>query len=315
MNDVVEALISVSVLATAIRIATPLLFAALGEMVVERVGVLNLGIEGTITIGAFVSFAVADKTGSLTAGVVAGALAGVLLALVMALLVATARVEQVVAGLALNLIGIGMAFYLFRAVYPQTGGDGLPQTDTFDVAVVPGLADIPFIGDILFRQHWLTYVVFLAAPLLWYFLNRTQRGLEWCSVGHNPAACDMRGISVVQVQYGALMFGGAMAGLAGAFLSVFISGLFVPGVAAGRGWIALAIVIFGNWRVSHIVIGALFFGFLDAYQLSLQARGVNVPHQLLLSLPFVLTIVALVANRATSRQPMHLGVPYFRGER
>ena len=315
MSDVLEALINLGVLASAIRIATPLLLAALGEMVTERAGVLNLGLEGTITVAAFGSFVVADKADSLWLGVLSGIGAGVLLALLMAMLVSTIKVEQVVAGLALNLFGIGMSFYLFRAFYPQSGGGETPRSDTFDFAEVPLLSDIPGLGEVVFSQHWLTYVAILTCPVLWFSLNRTQFGLELRSVGNNPAACDMRGISVARMQYLALAFGGAMAGLAGVFLSVFLSGLFFVDVASGRGWIALAIVIFGNWRIGRILIGALFFGYLDAYQLSLQARGVDVPHQLLLALPFALTILALVVNRRRSHEPLHLGAPYFRGER
>ncbi len=315
MSDILEALVNVAVLASALRIATPLLLAALGEMVTERAGVLNLGIEGTITVGAFSSFIVADKADSLWLGVLSGVMAGILLSLLMAVLVSSIRVEQVVAGLALNLFGIGMAFYLFRAYYPQSGSGQTPRSDTFDFAEIPVLADIPAVGEVLFSQHWLTYAAIGMCPVLWYGLNRTQFGLELRSVGNNPAACDMRGVNVTRVQYLALAFGGAMAGLAGAFLSVFLSGLFFVDVAAGRGWIAVAIVIFGNWRIGRILVGALFFGYLDAYQLSLQARGVDVPHQLLLALPFVLTIAALVVNRRRSHEPLHLGVPYFRGER
>ena len=315
MGDVLEALVNVGVLASALRIATPLLLAALGEMVTERAGVLNLGIEGTITVSAFGSFVIADKADSLWLGLLSGVAAGIALSLLMAVLVSTIRVEQVVAGLALNLFGIGMAFYLFRAVYPQSGGGETPRSDTFDYAEIPVLSDIPVVGEILFSQHWLTYLAVATCPLLWYGMNRTQFGLELRSVGNNPAACDMRGINVARMQYLALAFGGAMAGLAGAFLSVFLSGLFFVDVASGRGWIALAIVIFGNWRIGRIMVGALFFGYLDAYQLSLQARGVEVPHQLLLALPFALTILALVVNRRRSHEPLHLGVPYFRGER
>ena len=315
MGDALEALVSVSVLAAGLRIATPLLVAALGEVVVERAGVLNVGVEGGVTIGAFFSFLVADKSGSLWLGVGGGMAAGVGLALLMALLVTTIKVEQVVAGLALNLLAIGMSFYLFRAVYPEVGGSSTTQIGTFDAWEIPLLSDLPVLGEIVFRQHWLTYLALLTCPVLWFWLNRTQSGLELCSVGHNPAACDMRGLSVAKTQYRALAFGGAAAGLAGAFLTVFSSGLFFRDLAAGRGWIALAIVIFGNWRIGQIVVGALFFGFLDAYQLSLQARGVDVPHQLLLALPFVMTIAVLVLNRAQSRQPLHLGVPYVRGQR
>ena len=172
-------------------------------------------------------------------------------------------------------------------------------------------------GDILFNHHWLTYFAILMVPVLWIFLNKTKYGLELRSIGHNPEAVDMRGVSIVPRQYVAVVFGGLMAGLAGAFLSLASTGLFFPDIASGRGWIALAIVIFGNWRATWILIGSLFFGFIDAMQLSLQATGEfdYLPYQLLLALPFVLTIVALVLNRSRSRSPLSLAIPYHRGER
>lgn len=314
MSDVFEAILSVSVLSACLRIATPLLLAAIGEMVTERAGILNLGIEGTVTVGAFSSFVVVDQTGSLWLGVIGGIVGAMALAALMALLTVTVKVEQVVAGLALNLVGLGISFYLLRAIF-DTGGTTVPTVSTFSPVEIPLLSDIPAIGDIFFSQHWLTYLAVVLAVSVWVGLERTTYGLELRSVGHNPEACDMRGIPVHRVQYAALLFGGFTAGLAGAFLSIFSTGFFFPDIVGGRGWIALAIVIFGNWRVGRILIGAVFFGFLEAYQLSLQSRGVDVPDQLLLSLPFLLTIVALVFNRARSREPLHLGVPYYRGER
>ena len=314
MSDVFAAMISVSVLSAAVRIATPLLLAALGEMVTERAGILNLGVEGTISVGAFTGYIVADTSGSLYLGVLGGLLGGVFLAAIMAFLTVTVKVEHVVAGLALNLFGIGMAFFLLRTVF-GTDGVEVPSVDTFSPVEIPLLSKLPAVGDILFSQHWLTYLVVVIAIAMWVFLERTTYGLELRSVGHNPEACDMRGVNVQRIQYAAVMFGGGMAGLAGAFLTLFATGLYFPDISAGRGWVALAIVIFGNWRMGRIVFGALLFGYLEAYQLSLQGRGVNVPNQLLLALPFVLTIVALVANRSRSREPLHLGVPYFRGQR
>ncbi|WP_419846377.1 ABC transporter permease [Candidatus Poriferisocius sp.] len=314
MSDVFEAIVSVSVLSACLRIATPLLLAAIGEMVTERAGILNLGIEGTVTVGAFSSFVVVDQTGSLWFGIVGGIVGAMALAALMAFLTVTIKVEQVVAGLALNLVGLGISFYLLRAIF-DSGSTTVPTVSTFSPVEIPLLSDIPAIGNIFFSQHWLTYFSVVLAVGVWVGLERTTYGLELRSVGHNPEACDMRGIPVHRVQYAALLFGGFTAGLAGAFLSIFSTGLFFPDIVGGRGWIALAIVIFGNWRVGRILIGAVFFGFLEAYQLSLQSRGVDIPDQLLLSLPFLLTIVALVFNRARSREPLHLGVPYYRGER
>ncbi|MEM7341719.1 MAG: ABC transporter permease [Actinomycetota bacterium] len=314
MGDYLTTAVALSVMVGAVRIATPLLLAAIGEMVTERSGILNLGIEGTLTFAAFISFVTVDRTDSLVLGVLFGALAGVLVSLVMAVLTVTFKVEQVVAGLALNLLGVGFSFYLLRAVFDD-GGTDVPSVQSWNVVEIPGLSAIPWFGDVLFSQHWLTYVAFVAIPLTWLALNRTGFGLELRSVGDNPAAADLRGVNINRIQYLALAFGGLMAGLAGTFLSIFATGLFFPTIAAGRGWIALAIVIFGNWRLGRILVGAVFFGYLEAYQLTIQGQGTDVPQQLLLALPFVLTIVALVINRSRSNAPIHLGVPYLRGVR
>jgi len=314
MGDFLTTAFSLSVLAGAVRIATPLLLAAIGEMVTERAGILNLGVEGIMTMGAFGAFVTVDQTGSLMTGALVGGLTGLLVGLLMALLAVTIKVEQVVAGLAINLLGVGFSFYLLRAIFDD-GSNDVPSVATFNVVAIPGLSSIPGIGEVLFTQHWLTYLTVLLLPLTWFVLNRTGFGLELQSVGHNPAASDLRGIHIERIQYYALAFGGLFAGLAGAFLSIFSTGLFFPTIAAGRGWIALAIVIFGNWRLGRIAAGALFFGFLESYQLTQQALGSDLPQQLLLALPFVLTLVALVVNRSRSNVPMHLGVPYLRGQR
>ena len=314
MGEYLSTAVALSVFVGAIRIGTPLLLAAIGEMVTERSGILNLGIEGTLTFAAFISFVTVDRTDSLILGVLFGAFGGVFVSLVMAVLTVTFKVEQVVAGLAINLLGVGFSFYLLRAVFENAASD-IPSVQTWDVVAIPGLSSIPWIGEIFFTQHWVTYVGFAALPLTWLALNRTGFGLELRSVGDNPAAADLRGINIARIQYLALAFGGFMAGLGGAFLSIFATGLFFPTIAAGRGWIALAIVIFGNWRLGRIMVGALFFGYLEAYQLTIQGQGTDVPQQLLLALPFVLTLVALVVNRSRSNTPLHLGVPYLRGVR
>ena len=225
------------------------------------------------------------------------------------------RVNQIVAGLALNILAIGLAFFWFRSAFSEASSLDVPKVTTFEFVEVPGLARIPIIGEIFFTQHWLTYFAFLMVLVVWVFLNKTKYGLELRGIGHNPEAVDLRGVNVIPRQYVAVIFGGVMAGLAGAFLSLASTGLFFPDIAAGRGWIALAIVIFGNWRASWILGGALFFGFIDATQLSLQALGFDLPYQLLLAAPFVLTILALVLNRSRSRAPLSLAIPYHRGER
>ncbi len=296
MDDFFTGAVFLGILLATLRIATPLLLAALGELVCESSGVLNLSLEGTMTMGAFTGFYIANETGNLFLGLVAAAVGGMLLALIMALMTVTVKVNQVVAGLALNILGLGLAFFWYRSVYDAEGSIDIPTVETL-------------------TTPWLTYLAFFMVPVVWTFLYRTKYGLELRSIGHNPEACDMRGVGIVSRQYVAVLFGGLMAGLAGSFLSLGSTGLFFPDIISGRGWIALAIVIFGNWRAAWVLVGSLLFGFLEASQLSLQASDVELPYQLLLALPFVLTIVALVFNQSRSNAPISLTVPYHRGER
>ncbi len=323
----------IGILVSAVRIATPLLLAALGEMVSENSGILNLSIEGTMTLGAFAGFITMDWYSSysnagggdvdqgLWFGLLAAVIIGVLFSLIMAFMAVTVKVNQIVAGLALNILGLGLAFFWFRIAFESGSSLNIPTVPTFDTAAIPGLSRIPVVGEALFDQHWLTYFAFLMVPVVWLVLTKTRYGLELRSIGHNPEACDMRGINIVPRQYAAVLFGGAMAALGGVFLSLASTGMFFPQIAASRGWIALAIVIFGNWRASWILWGSLFFGLIDALQLSLQAtEGLSLPligddYQVFLALPFVLTIVALVLNRSRSRSPLSLAIPYHRGER
>ena len=296
MDDFFTSAVIFGILLATLRIATPLLLTALGELVCESSGILNLSLEGTMTMGAFAGFYIANETGSLLAGLVAAGIGGASLAVLMALMTVTAKVNQVVAGLALNILGIGLAFFWYRSVYAAGGSIEIPTVETLSTP-------------------WLTYFAFLMVPVIWVILYRTKYGLELRSIGHNPEACDMRGVGIISRQYVAVVFGGVMAGLGGSFLSLGSTGLFFPDIISGRGWIALAIVIFGNWRASWVLVGSLLFGFLEATQLSLQASDVELPYQLLPALPFVLTIVALVFNRSRSGVPLSLTIPYHRGER
>ena len=315
MDDFFTYSVMLGIFVATVKIATPLLIAATGELVAESSGILNLSIEGTMALGAFSGFLVANESGNLWLGLAGAAMGGAVLGLLMAVMTATVKVNQVVAGLALNILGLGGAFFWYRSVYDAGGAIELPSVDRFNTATIPLLSDIPAVGEILFDQHWLTYFAIFMVPVTFVFLNRTKYGLELRSIGHNPEACDMRGVGIVSRQYAAVIFGAAMAGLGGAFLSLAEAGQFFPGIIEGRGWIALAIVIFGNWRATWILAGSLLFGFLQATQLALQASDVNLPYQLLLALPFLLTIVALVLNRSRSQVPLSLTIPYHRGER
>jgi simple sugar transport system permease protein len=312
VSDITEAIFSLTLLSGMVRIATPVLLAALGELVTESSGVMNLGIEGMMLTGAFTGFMTAHGTGSLWLGVLAAIGGGMVAALLMAFMSVTLQVDQVVSGLAINLLAAGLTFYLFRVSFQNVGDQNLPNIDTFRPVDIPVLSDIPVLGEVLFSQPPLTYLALLAVPLISIFLYRTRFGLETRVVGENPRAGDMRGLHVSGLRYAALLFGGLMAGLGGAFLTLDSSGLFVPQISGGRGFIAFALVIVGNWSAWKILIGALFFGFIDSLQLQLQAVGSDVPHQLLLALPYLMTIVILVVARGRSSAPLSLGRPYAR---
>ena len=214
--------------------------------------------------------------------------------------------------LALNLLASGLTFYFFRVSFQEAGDQNLPNVATLSPVEIPGLSSIPFFGDVLFSQPPLTYVALSMVPVIALYLHRTRRGLEIRIVGENPRAGDMRGLHVSALRYAAVVFGGMMAGLGGAFLTLDSAGLFVPQISGGRGFIAFALVIVGNWSAGRILLGALFFGLIDSLQLQLQATGADVPHQLLLALPYLMTIVVLVVSRARSNSPLALGRPYTR---
>jgi simple sugar transport system permease protein len=310
LNSLIETSILISIAAATLRIATPVLFAALGEMIAERTGVYNMGLEGIMLMGAFTAYLGAYQTDSLWVGVAVAMLTGSLISLVFAFMVVTLKVEQIVTGLAINLLGAGLSIFWLRSAF--AGKDATPTIPFFSTVPIPLLSDIPWLGAVLFNQKILTYVAFLAVPLLGYFLFRTRLGLELRCIGENPKALDTKGISVTVRQYGAVIFGGLMAGLGGAFLSVGSSARFVPDMTNGRGWLSIVIVIAGLWRPVPILLATLTFSFLDALQLQIQGIGVAIPYQLLLAMPYVVAILALALSRGRYRAPAMLGVPYSR---
>jgi ABC-type uncharacterized transport system permease subunit len=310
LEEFFQASILVSVAAATVRIATPLLLAALGELVAERSGVYNMGLEGIMLMGAFTGYLAAYESGSLWFGVAAAGTTGALMALVFAVLVITLKVEQIVTGLAINLLGAGLSTYWLRAAFSDVGQT--PTIPFFSNVAIPGLGDLPVIGPILFDQKLLTYFAFLMIPLIWFFLYRTRYGLILRCAGDNPKALDVKGIRVAPVQYAAVVFGGLMAGLGGAFLSVGSAARFVPDMTNGRGWLALIIVIAGLWRPYSILAATLVFSFLDALQLQVQGIGIAIPYQLLLMMPYAAAIAALMVRRSKASAPHMLGVPYAR---
>ncbi len=271
--------------------ATPIVLAALGEMVVEKAGVLNLGVEGMMITGAICGFAVAVETGSPVAGFVGAALGGTLLALVFGVLTQMLLANQVATGLALTLFGLGMSALLGQ------GYIGVKPPPTGDLPTGP-LADIPYIGGILFRHDWVVWFSLALAAGIWWFLNRTRAGLTLRAVGESHDAAHALGLRVVAIRMAAIAFGGACAGMGGAYLSLVRVPQWTEGMTAGAGWIALAIVVFASWRAERVVLGAYLFGGVTVLQLNLQAAGSALPVEYLSMSPYIVTIVVLVALSA-----------------
>ncbi|WP_181706832.1 ABC transporter permease subunit [Chthonobacter rhizosphaerae] len=297
-----------AIILTVITAATPLLLAAIGELVVERSGVLNLGVEGMMAMGAVSGFAASLTFGTPFAGIVAGALAGMAVSLVFAFVTQTLVANQVASGLALTLFGLGLAGLLGEGF---VGTPGLKLPALF----IPGLTDLPVVGRILFGQDILVYVSFALVLGVSWFLFRTRAGLVLRAVGDNHGSAHALGYSVVRVRYLAVLFGGACAGLGGAYLSLAYTPLWVETMTAGRGWIALALVVFSSWLPSRLVVGAYLFGAVTILQLHAQPLGLGVPAQFMSMLPYLATVIVLVlisGNRRTTRfnTPACLGTPF-----
>ncbi len=312
MFDIFQEAIVISMLAATLRIATPLLLASIGELVVQRAGIWNLGVEGTMLMATYVAYTTALASDSLVLGVLAAIVAGICMNMIMALAATTFKVNQFVTGLGLNLFAAGTTLFLYREALTLYGSGNVPTIDPFDALDIPLLSELPYLGPILFSQQFLTYFAFMMVPVIWFFLYRTRYGLEIRSLGENPKALDTKGLSVSARQYSALAFGGAMTGLAGAFLVLALTDRFVPGMTGGRGWLAVVIIIAGNWKPVPIMLAVLVFAFLEAFQLQAQGIGVQIPYQVLLALPYVVAIIAMMVFRMRSEQPQHLGVPYHR---
>ena len=306
--------ILVPILAAAVRSGTPVLYATLGEILTERAGIMNLGLEGVMLVGAYAGFSVTKSTGNPWLGLLAAALAGALLVTVHAFACIHLGANQVVSGLALTLCGTGLSSLLGRASIGETirGLGPLP---------LPGLSQIPFLGPVFFCHDPLVYVSYLLTACLCWFLFSTRSGLNLRAVGENPRAADAMGLPVARIRYLYTLLGGALAGLGGAYLSVVYTQMWVEGMTAGRGWIALALVIFGIWHPLRAALGSYLFGGVEALQLRIQAAGSSVPAPLLLMLPYLLTILVLLFISLRKGKgillgaPAALGVPYRREER
>ncbi len=278
---------TVLVLLTIISAATPLLFAALGELVTEKSGVLNLGVEGMMLIGAVAAFAAGVTTGSWILAILAGALAGMGLAFLFGVLTLSLLANQVATGLALTIFGIGLSA-LLGAGFVGTPYPGLPKLD------LPLLSDLPVLGLLVFGHDLLVYLSVLMVALVAWFLARTKAGLVLRAVGENQEAAHAIGYPVIAIRYLAVLFGGLMSGLGGAYLSLAYTPMWAENMTAGRGWIALALVVFSTWKPVRVLLGAYIFGGVTILQLHAQGIGIEVPSQILSMLPYLATILVLV---------------------
>ncbi len=314
MDEIFAQLFQVGFFAAMIRIATPLIFATIGELFAERAGVLNLGIEGIMLLSAMAGFSAAYFSGSLWLGVLAAMAVGALAGLLMGALTVSLGLSQHVSGIGLTLLCSGLAFFLYRLIFGQPSMP--PNIVAFKTVAIPGLSAIPFIGPVLFNQHALVYAAYILVPLAAFILFRTPWGLNLRTVGENPHAADSAGVSVAATRYQALMLSGALMGVAGAFLSMAQFNAFTFGVISGRGWVCIALVVFGQWSPWRAAGGALLFAAIDALQLRLQASSViDLPYQIFLMMPYVLTIVGMALVSRNARAPAALLMPFRKEER
>lgn len=296
-------------LAAAVGLAAPLLFAALGELVSETAGVINIELEGLMLAGAFCGVYGAFVSHSIVVGFVAAAVGGLLIAAIHGLVCFVFRANQVVSGVVLNIFVLGLTTYGLATVFES---NLTKSVATLADLRIPLLADIPVVGSALFSQNAMVYVVFLLVPALWWTLDRSSVGLVLKAAGERPAAAESLGVRVRLVRWGALLFCGALAGTGGAQLTLAGLGAFTQNVTAGRGFIALAAVVFGRWRPMGTMLAVLLFAVADAFQIRAQALGIHIPYQFLVMLPYLVTIVALAGLIRRMRPPSALGANFER---
>jgi simple sugar transport system permease protein len=307
LDALIEAVLAATVLA-----ATPLIFAALGEAVAERAGLLNLGIEGMMLSGSFAGFYVAYQSEQAWLGVLAGTFTGVLLGVLFGFLTIRLRADQTLVGLGITIAGGGFTAFLYRDLLH--GANPSAHVDPLFVRI-PLLRDIPIVGNALFAQPALVYFAFACVPLTAWFLKRTRLGLAIRAAGDNPFAIDANGVSVAHTRFAAIMIGGGMAGLAGAFLAAVDLKVFQEGMTVGLGFIALALAMLGRWTPWRILVGALLFGFLRSVGIGLQLAGVGVRSEFLGMLPYLGIVIALIVLAGRVAMPAALGTAYERGRR
>ncbi len=305
--DFFTATVLVGILASGIRLATPYLYASIGETFGQRSGVLNLGVEGQMLLGAFAAFYVVLITENLWLGVLVAMLVGAAMGLAMAYVTVNLSAEQGISGIGFFLFGLGMSDLLFQKLVGN-----VETVKGFPEIYIPVLSDIPFIGEIFFSQNIMVYGAYLLVPLALFVLNKTTLGLKIRSVGENPDAADSLGVSVARVRYFTVILGGTLSGLAGASLSIALLNVFQQNMTSGLGFIAVALVYFGAWRPLGVLGGALLFSMVSSLQLWIQVKGGAIPSDIAVMMPYVLTILVLVATASKLRAPSALTKPFER---
>lgn len=301
--------IIVGIASSGIRLATPYLYAAIGETFGQLSGVLNLGVDGIMLMGAYAAFYVALRTGSLTLGLLAAMVVGAIMGLVMAFVSVTMKAEQGISGIGIYLFGLGLSELLFRTTLGAVETiNGFPRLD------IPVLSSLPVVGRIFFQHNILVYIAFALVPTAWFILNKTPLGLKIRAAGQKPEAADSLGVNVARVRYAAVTLGGVMSGIAGASLSIALLNVFQQNLTSGMGFIAVALVYFGGWRPRGLLFGALLFSLVNAFQLWVQVEGIRIPSDFALMMPYVITILVLAAMaRRRVQAPAALNKRFNRG--
>ncbi len=305
--DLFTANVILGILASGIRLATPYLYAGIGETFGQRSGVLNLGVEGQMLLGAFAGFYMTYHTGNPWLGLLVAILMGALMGLVMGFITVTLHAEQGISGIGIYLFGLGMSDLLFQ----KTIGS-VETVVGFQPIHIPVLSDLPVVGKVLFQHNILVYIAFLLVPISWFVLNKTTLGLKIRAVGENPEAADSLGVSVRGIRYFTCILGGTLSGIAGASLSIALLNVFQQNLTSGMGFIAVALVYFGGWRPLGVMLGSLLFSMVNSLQLWVQVLNIPVPSDIAVMMPYVLTILALVFAVQRVRPPTALTKPFER---
>lgn len=315
MIDLLDILLSASFWAAVLRIASPLIFATMGELICERAGVLNLGIEGIMAVGAFAGWMAVYSGAGLVPGVMIAMLAGMCFGLMHAVLTVPFGLSQHVVGLGITLLATSSAYFAYRLALPEVTSP--PRIEPFQTLHIPGLSDLPWLGEALFSQTGLTWAAFACVLITALVLYRTPLGLAICAAGENPQAVEAQGLSVTGLRMGAVIVGSGLMAVGGAFLTMSAFSSFFFEMINGRGWICIALVVFGAWKPGKALLGALLFAGFDALQIRLQqtSLGEDIPYQVFLMIPYILSILALVLMSRRAEVPAALMIPFNKGER